>query len=129
VLRQLSHDNIISYEDHFFDDEGSLCIVTCLCEEGELATRISERRKAGQLFTESEVMDMFIQVGGRGGGSSSGALCLACCVSWCRCRHVLTCAPASQALGECLQHKQTPISSDVAACTDVGLMATHLDIQ
>lgn len=72
VLRQLSHDNIISYEDHFFDDEGSLCIVTCLCEEGELATRISERRKAGQLFTEGEVMDMFIQVGG--GSSSSDAL-------------------------------------------------------
>jgi hypothetical protein len=65
LLAQLDHPNIISYKESFIDPkDGALCIVTSFCEDGDLFTRIRKRQQANnQLFTEDEVMDMFVQVG------------------------------------------------------------------
>lgn len=62
LLSSLEHPNIIKYKECFIDDEGALCIVTSFCEEGDLFRRIRDKAKKNELFAESEVMDMFIQV-------------------------------------------------------------------
>ena len=63
LLRSLDHPNIIAYKECFLDEDGSLCIVTSFCEEGDLAKRVKDMSKKDELFTENEIMDMFIQVG------------------------------------------------------------------
>lgn len=60
----MDHPNIIAYKESFIDkSDGALCIVTSFCEEGDLFNKIRKRSAANQLFTENEVMDMFVQVG------------------------------------------------------------------
>ena len=46
-----------------FNSHLPLCsIVTSFCEEGDLFHRIRNRAKSKEYFSESEVMDMFVQV-------------------------------------------------------------------
>ncbi|KAG1656956.1 hypothetical protein FOA52_004342 [Chlamydomonas sp. UWO 241] len=63
LLSTLEHPNIIRYKECYIDpSDGSLCIVTSFCEEGELHRRIRLRAKTNQFYKEDEVMDMFIQI-------------------------------------------------------------------
>uniref|UniRef100_A0A7S0R2F9 non-specific serine/threonine protein kinase n=1 Tax=Chlamydomonas leiostraca TaxID=1034604 RepID=A0A7S0R2F9_9CHLO len=63
LLSQLDHPNIIGYKESFIDkSDGALCIVTSFCEEGDLFNKIRKRAAGNQLFTEEEVMDMFVQI-------------------------------------------------------------------
>jgi hypothetical protein len=62
LLDSLDHPNIIRYRESFVDTDGSLCIVTSFCEEGDLFTRIRKKAAAKEYFTEEEVMNMFVQV-------------------------------------------------------------------
>lgn len=55
LLSSLEHPNIISYKECFIDDEGSLCIVTSFCEEGELFGKIRAKEKDKDNFDEEEV--------------------------------------------------------------------------
>ncbi len=45
------------------DKDGSLCIVTSFCEEGDLFNRIRKKVTQKEYFREDEVMNMFVQVG------------------------------------------------------------------
>eukprot|EP00877_Chromochloris_zofingiensis_P006228 jgi/Chrzof1/1859/Cz10g23280.t1 len=71
LLSTLDHPNIIAYKDSFLDQDGALCIVTTFCDEGDMFSRIKARAAAGQYFSESEIMDYFIQVCG---------ICLVCLI-------------------------------------------------
>eukprot|EP00878_Enallax_costatus_P045997 GHUV01055558.1.p1 GENE.GHUV01055558.1~~GHUV01055558.1.p1 ORF type:complete len:181 (+),score=44.38 GHUV01055558.1:308-850(+) len=62
LLSSLNHPNIISYIESFLDSEGALCIVTTLCEDGDVFSKIRSRKAEGKYFTEAEVMDIFVQV-------------------------------------------------------------------
>eukprot|EP00873_Tetraselmis_striata_P019993 jgi/Tetstr1/440257/TSEL_028608.t1 len=61
LLSTLNHPNVLGYHESFLHD-GSLCIVTHFCEEGDLFTLIRNRAKKKQYFREEEVVDMFLQV-------------------------------------------------------------------
>ncbi|KAG2485570.1 hypothetical protein HYH03_015734 [Edaphochlamys debaryana] len=61
LLDSLDHPNIIRYRESFVDKDGSLCIVTSFCEEGDLFTKIRKKVAAKEYFTEDEVMNMFVQ--------------------------------------------------------------------
>lgn len=61
LLSKLDHPNIIGYKESFVDKDGSLCIITTFCEEGDLFTKIRKKAAQKQYFTESEIMDMFLQ--------------------------------------------------------------------
>ncbi|PNH02758.1 Serine/threonine-protein kinase Nek4 [Tetrabaena socialis] len=61
LLDSLDHPNIIRYRESFVDKEGSLCIVTSFCEEGDLFTLIRKKAAQKEYFTEEEVMDIFVQ--------------------------------------------------------------------
>ncbi|KAG2448901.1 hypothetical protein HYH02_006249 [Chlamydomonas schloesseri] len=62
LLDSLDHPNIIRYRESFVDKDGSLCIVTSFCEEGDLFNRIRKKAAAKEYFTEDEVMNMFVQI-------------------------------------------------------------------
>ncbi|GLC74270.1 hypothetical protein PLESTF_001483200 [Pleodorina starrii] len=62
LLDSLDHPNIIRYRESFVDKDGSLCIVTSFCEEGDLFTRIRKKASQKEYFTEEEVMNMFVQI-------------------------------------------------------------------
>ncbi|KXZ47617.1 hypothetical protein GPECTOR_34g776 [Gonium pectorale] len=62
LLDSLDHPNIIRYRESFVDKDGSLCIVTSFCEEGDLFTRIRKKASQKEYFTEQEVMNMFVQI-------------------------------------------------------------------
>lgn len=63
LLDSLDHPNIIKYRESFVDKDGSLCIVTSFCEEGDLFNRIRKKATQKEFFREDEVMNMFVQVG------------------------------------------------------------------
>ena len=85
-LSDLEHPNIIRYKESYTDDkDGSLNIVTSFCEEGDLFGKIQQRANNKTMFSEEEVMDMFIMVGAgrwrfRGGGGAyiTRPACSAC---------------------------------------------------
>eukprot|EP00193_Tetraselmis_chui_P021232 CAMPEP_0177773726 /NCGR_PEP_ID=MMETSP0491_2-20121128/13038_1 /TAXON_ID=63592 /ORGANISM="Tetraselmis chuii, Strain PLY429" /LENGTH=767 /DNA_ID=CAMNT_0019291879 /DNA_START=91 /DNA_END=2394 /DNA_ORIENTATION=+ len=61
LLSTLNHPNVLGYHESFLHD-GSLCIVTHFCEEGDLFTLIRNRAKKKHYFSEEEIVDMFLQV-------------------------------------------------------------------
>ena len=60
ILKQCSHDNIVQYIEHFFD-EGKFLIVMEFCEGGDLMQLI-EKQKTKEHLTESIVIDFFHQM-------------------------------------------------------------------
>lgn len=60
VLSSLKHPYIVSYRESFLDGR-SLCIVMDYAEGGDLYTRITKTRKAGQTFPEPTVLRWFTQ--------------------------------------------------------------------
>lgn len=63
LLHVLNHPNIIAYKEHFMKGPNLLCIVTEYASGGDLHQLIEKRKstRAG-LFTESEVLDLFVQI-------------------------------------------------------------------
>lgn len=60
VLAKLNHPNIIHFKESFMEDQ-ALCIVTSYCDGGDLFSKIREYADAGQLFSEDEIMEVFLQ--------------------------------------------------------------------
>ena len=60
LLKQCSHDNIVQYIEHFFE-EGKFLILMEFCEGGDLMQLI-EKQKTKEHLTESIVIDFFHQM-------------------------------------------------------------------
>lgn len=60
VLSSLKHPYVVSYRESFLDGR-TLCIVMDYAEGGDLYNRIAKMRKAGQNFTEPQIVRWFTQ--------------------------------------------------------------------
>ena len=60
ILNQCSHENIVQYIEHYFED-GKFLIVMEFCKGGDLMQLI-ENQKPKKLFSESIVLDFFKQI-------------------------------------------------------------------
>lgn len=63
ILASISHPNIVSYKESFYDAEKQiLCLVMEYVDCGDLEEKIIEKIKSDQLFSEAEIWSCFIQV-------------------------------------------------------------------
>ena len=62
ILEVLNHPNIIKFKDVFKDNNMFLNLVMEYADDGELAAKISERRRQMQLFSEEEILNYFTQI-------------------------------------------------------------------
>ena len=61
VLKAMRHPYIITYRESFIE-RGHLCIVMDYADGGDLSMKISQQRQKGQLFSESQILDWFVQI-------------------------------------------------------------------
>ena len=61
-MEVLNHPNIINFKDVFKDKKMFLNIVMEYADDGELSTKIKEKRKSGGAFTEDEILNYFTQI-------------------------------------------------------------------
>ncbi|NWZ95128.1 NEK11 kinase, partial [Nesospiza acunhae] len=61
LLSKLDHPAIVKFYASFVE-QGSFCIITEYCEGGDLDFKIQEYRDSGKMFTQSQVIDWFIQL-------------------------------------------------------------------
>lgn len=61
LLSMLSHPNIVKYKESFCQ-EGLLIIIMEYCEVGDLAFHVQQKKKKGEYFTETEIMNWFVQM-------------------------------------------------------------------
>ena len=61
MLKQLDHPNIVSHKHTFFE-KGVLIIMMEFCEYGDMAYHIRKKKQAKERFTETEIMNSFVQL-------------------------------------------------------------------
>nr|XP_006117646.1 serine/threonine-protein kinase Nek11 isoform X3 [Pelodiscus sinensis] len=61
LLSKLDHPAIVKFYASFVERE-SFCIITEYCEGRDLDCKIQEYKKAGKIFTESQIIEWFIQL-------------------------------------------------------------------
>ena len=61
LLKKLSHPNIVCYK-HSFIEKGVLIIIMEYCEHGDLASHIKKKKQKGEKFSETEIMNWFVQM-------------------------------------------------------------------
>ncbi|NXM25943.1 NEK11 kinase, partial [Oxyruncus cristatus] len=61
LLSKLDHPAIVKFYASFVERE-SFCIITEYCEGGDLDFKIQEYKDSGKIFTQSQVIDWFIQL-------------------------------------------------------------------
>jgi len=61
VLHQMQHSNITVYVEHFVENS-KLFIVMEYADGGDLSTTIAKRKKTNAIWSENEVMRIFVQV-------------------------------------------------------------------
>ncbi|XP_026655013.2 serine/threonine-protein kinase Nek11 isoform X2 [Zonotrichia albicollis] len=61
LLSKLDHPAIVKFYASFVERD-SFCIITEYCEGGDLDFKIQEYRDSGKMFTQSQVIDWFIQL-------------------------------------------------------------------
>lgn len=59
ILEVLNHPNIIKFKDVFKNRELQLNVVMEYADGGELSERIKEKRRAGEGFSEDEIINYF----------------------------------------------------------------------
>ena len=59
LLKSLEHPNIVQYKDSF-EEENSLYIAMAFCEDGDLYTKLKERK--GVLLPENQIIEWLIQI-------------------------------------------------------------------
>ena len=59
ILEVLNHPNIINFKDVFKDKKLFLNIVMEYADDGNLATKIKDKKKSGGGFTEDEILNYF----------------------------------------------------------------------
>lgn len=62
ILEVLNHPNIIKFKDVFKDKKLFLNVVMEYADDGELADKIKEKKRTGQVFTEEEILNYFTQI-------------------------------------------------------------------
>lgn len=61
LLRKLDHPNIVSYK-HSFIEKGILIIIMEYCEHGDLAFHVKKKKGKNEQFSETEIMNWFVQL-------------------------------------------------------------------
>ncbi|NXM54796.1 NEK11 kinase, partial [Illadopsis cleaveri] len=61
LLSKLDHPSIVKFYASFVERD-SFCIITEYCEGGDLDFKIQEYKDSGKMFTQSQVIDWFIQL-------------------------------------------------------------------
>ncbi|XP_078520002.1 serine/threonine-protein kinase Nek11 [Lissotriton helveticus] len=61
LLSKLDHPAIVTFYASFLERE-SFCIITEYCEGGDLDCKIREYKKAGQRFSEGQIVEWFVQL-------------------------------------------------------------------
>lgn len=61
ACHDMKNVNVIQYHDAFIHN-GRLCIITELCERGDLHTEIRRRAALAEYYDEGEVMEIFVQI-------------------------------------------------------------------
>ncbi|KAJ1101675.1 hypothetical protein NDU88_006740 [Pleurodeles waltl] len=61
LLSKLDHPAIVKFYASFLERE-SFCIITEYCEGGDLDCKIREYKKAGQRFSEGQIVEWFVQL-------------------------------------------------------------------
>ncbi|KAI1242884.1 hypothetical protein IHE44_0000441 [Lamprotornis superbus] len=61
LLSKLDHPAIVKFYTSFVERD-SFCIITEYCEGGDLDFKIQEYKDSGKMFTQSQVIDWFIQL-------------------------------------------------------------------
>ncbi|NWU83589.1 NEK11 kinase, partial [Onychorhynchus coronatus] len=61
LLSKLDHPAIVKFYASFVEHD-SFCIITEYCEGGDLDFKIQEYKDSGKIFTQSQVIDWFIQL-------------------------------------------------------------------
>ncbi|NXH92289.1 NEK11 kinase, partial [Edolisoma coerulescens] len=61
LLSKLDHPAIVKFYASFVERD-SFCIITEYCEGGDLDFKIQEHKDSGKMFTQSQVIDWFIQL-------------------------------------------------------------------
>lgn len=63
ILASVSHPNVISYKEAFFDeDTNCLCIIMEYCDGGDLYQMICESKKKGVYLSEKFLWNIFINL-------------------------------------------------------------------
>lgn len=60
-MRKLDHPNIVSYK-HSFIEKGILIIIMEYCEHGDLAFHVRKKKTKNEQFSETEIMNWFVQL-------------------------------------------------------------------
>ena len=60
-MRKLDHPNIVSYK-HSFIEKGILIIIMEYCEHGDLAFHVRKKKAKNEQFSETEIMNWFVQL-------------------------------------------------------------------
>jgi len=61
LLKKLNHPNIVSYK-HSFVENGILVTIMEFCEMGDLAYQVKKKKQKGEQFSETEIMNWFVQL-------------------------------------------------------------------
>ncbi|NXF51839.1 NEK11 kinase, partial [Oceanites oceanicus] len=61
LLSKLDHPAIVKFYASFVERD-SFCIITEYCEGGDLDFKIQEHKESGKIFTQSQIIDWFIQL-------------------------------------------------------------------
>ena len=61
ATHDMKNVNVIQYHEAFIHDD-RLCIITELCEHGDLHTEIRRRAALAEHYEEGEVMEIFVQI-------------------------------------------------------------------
>jgi NIMA (never in mitosis gene a)-related kinase len=61
LLKALSHPNIVAYKGSLVE-KGILIIIMEFCDVGDLSFHIKKRRAKNEFFTETEIMNWFVQL-------------------------------------------------------------------
>ncbi|CAI2359739.1 unnamed protein product [Moneuplotes crassus] len=61
LLKHLDHPNIVDYYGSYIE-EGVLIIIMEYCDVGDLSYHINKKKKAGENFTEDEILNWFVQI-------------------------------------------------------------------
>ena len=62
ILASISHQNVISYKEAFFDETGFLCLITEFADSGDLYQKIFKYQKRESFLSEHFIWNTFTQI-------------------------------------------------------------------
>ena len=61
ILKAMRHPYIVAYRESFMEKR-CLCIVMDYAEGGDLYSRIAKQKEKGELFSQKQILDWFVQI-------------------------------------------------------------------